>query len=49
MLMTFAIMTLWNFLIVAIAASCGFHDISYFTKIFKRAVGVTPSMYSDTI
>ena len=32
-----------------IAASCGFHDISYFTKIFKRTMGVTPSMYSDTI
>lgn len=32
-----------------IAASCGFHDISYFTKIFKRTMGVTPSMYRDTI
>lgn len=32
-----------------IVASCGFHDISYFTKIFKRTMGVTPSMYSDTI
>ncbi len=31
-----------------IAASCGFHDISYFTKIFKRTMGVTPSMYRDT-
>lgn len=32
-----------------IAYLCGFHDISYFTKIFKRTMGVTPSMYKDTI
>lgn len=32
-----------------IATSCGFHDISYFTKIFKRTMGVTPSTYRDSM
>lgn len=32
-----------------IATSCGFNDISYFTKIFKRKMGVTPSKYRDTL
>ena len=28
-----------------VAASCGFHDFSYFTKIFKRSTGSTPMDY----
>lgn len=28
-----------------IAAACGFHDLSYFTKIFREAKGETPAAY----
>lgn len=31
-----------------IANYCGFHDFSYFTKIFKRNMGITPSRYRDS-
>ena len=31
-----------------IAVSCGFHDFSYFTKIFKRTVGMTPIEYRNS-
>ena len=31
-----------------IAVSCGFHDFSYFTKIFKRNIGMTPIEYRDS-
>ena len=32
----------------AIAFSCGFHDFSYFIKIFKRNMGVTPAKYRES-
>ena len=28
-----------------IAATCGFDDVSYFSKIFKNAKGLSPSQY----
>ena len=28
-----------------IALSCGFHDLSYFTKLFRRTTGLTPAAY----
>ena len=31
-----------------IAVSCGFHDFSYFTKIFKRTMGMTPIEYRNS-
>ena len=31
-----------------IAISCGFHDFSYFTKIFKRTMGMTPIEYRNS-
>lgn len=31
-----------------IAVSCGFHDFSYFTKIFKRNIGMTPIEYRNS-
>ena len=31
--------------IVDIAANCGFNDQSYFTKVFKKATGMTPRQY----
>lgn len=34
-----------NLSIGEIATSCGFQDNSYFTRIFKRAKGMTPSQY----
>lgn len=34
--------------IVDIAASCGFNDQSYFTKVFKKATGQTPKQYRGT-
>ena len=30
-----------------IAILCGFHDFSYFTKIFKRTMGITPIKYRE--
>lgn len=30
-----------------IATACGFHDFSYFTKIFKRTIGMTPIEYRN--
>ena len=34
-----------NLSITDIAYDCGFKDISYFIKIFKKIIGVTPSKY----
>ena len=31
-----------------IAAMCGFEDQSYFTKVFKNAVGLSPKKYRNT-
>ena len=31
--------------IVSIAASCGFQNPSYFTRVFKKATGITPQDY----
>ena len=31
--------------ITEIALSCGFNDLSYFNRLFKRSKGVTPSNY----
>ena len=32
-----------------IAISCGFHDFSYFTKVFRQRIGVTPSKYRHSV
>jgi AraC-like DNA-binding protein len=32
-----------------IAGAAGFEDQSYFTKVFKRMVGVTPNRYRDML
>lgn len=32
-------------LIGQVAAECGFHDVAYFSRIFKKYTGVTPSQY----
>ena len=32
-----------------IAAAVGYTDFSYFTKVFKRSFGVTPSAYRNSI
>ena len=34
-----------NETVTDIAMSCGFNDISYFSKIFTREKGVSPSQY----
>ena len=31
-----------------VANLCGFEDQSYFTKVFKKAVGISPKKYRDT-
>jgi AraC-like DNA-binding protein len=31
--------------IIDISAACGFEDSSYFTKIFTREVGISPTEY----
>lgn len=31
--------------VAEIALLCGFHDAAYFSNVFKRTMGVTPSMY----
>lgn len=31
--------------IAAIAYQCGYHDVSYFSRIFKKRTGVTPATY----
>jgi len=35
--------------ITEIAMECGFNDVSYFIKVFKRFKGVTPSEYSKNL
>jgi len=35
--------------IISIALSCGFNDVAYFNRTFKRIVGTTPSAYRDKI
>lgn len=35
--------------IADISGAVGFEDQSYFTKVFKRIVGVTPNQYRDTL
>jgi AraC-like DNA-binding protein len=30
----------------AVAATCGFYDQAHLTRVFKRAVGVTPARYA---
>lgn len=34
--------------LVTISGLCGFDDQSYFTKVFKRIVGVSPKKYRDS-
>jgi AraC-like DNA-binding protein len=31
--------------VISIALSCGFNDVAYFNRTFKRIVGTTPSSY----
>jgi AraC-like DNA-binding protein len=35
--------------IISIAFSCGFNDVAYFNRTFKRIVGQTPSAYRRKI
>jgi AraC-like DNA-binding protein len=35
--------------IISIALSCGFNDLAYFNRAFRRIVGTTPSGYRDKI
>ena len=37
-----------NISLAVIASQCGFKDQSYFTKVFKKEVGVSPKKYKDT-
>ncbi len=37
-----------NISIIEIANICGFEDQSYFTKVFKHIVGITPKKYRET-
>ena len=32
-----------------IAIACGFHDFSYFTKVFRQTIGMTPSNYRHSV
>ena len=34
--------------LVDVASLCGFDDQSYFTKVFKKATGISPKKYRDT-
>ena len=34
--------------LVDVAGLCGFDDQSYFTKVFKKATGISPKKYRDT-
>ena len=36
-----------NSKILQVSMQCGFNDISYFNRMFKKIVGVTPSEYRD--
>ena len=38
-----------NLKIQAIAQACGIPDVNYFTKIFKKQIGITPKDYRDNI
>ncbi len=38
-----------NLQIQTISSSCGFHDINYFTRIFKKLKGMTPKKYREMI
>ncbi len=38
-----------TFSITEIAAKCGFNDSNYFCRIFKKNIGMTPSMYRKSI
>ena len=33
----------------AVAAACGYNDINYFIRIFKRTYGLTPKQYQKTV
>ena len=35
--------------IISIALACGFNDLAYFNRAFKRIVGTTPSHYRDKL
>jgi AraC-like DNA-binding protein len=35
--------------IISIALACGFNDLAYFNRAFKRIVGMTPSQYRRKI
>ncbi len=37
-----------NYAILDIAISCGFEDQSYFSKVFKKYVGITPKQFRDS-
>jgi len=34
-----------DYSIMEIAVACGYSDQSYFTKVFKKATGITPKQY----
>jgi AraC-like DNA-binding protein len=35
--------------IISIALTCGFNDIAYFNRVFKRIMSTTPSQYRNTL
>ncbi len=35
--------------VTTVAASCGYNDINYFTRIFKRTYGMSPKQYQKSI
>lgn len=32
-----------------VAVKCGFHDVYYFSRVFKKTVGTTPAKYRDSL
>lgn len=35
--------------VAAIATACGYNDINYFTRIFKRTYGLSPKQYQKSV
>ena len=35
--------------IISIALACGFNDLAYFNRVFKKIVGTTPSKYRHKV